>query len=360
MEKKLLIVDDEEFFLQGLKDGLSEYNNIFTTDICSSVSEAKELQEKNCYDLIISDIRMPGESGLDLFLHLNNTKFEGGFIAMTSYGTEELIRNVHELGGLEVFLKPFDFSTFSKKILDYFDLSASEDVIHSDDMNSLFQLINLEKRTVVVKIDDEFHSGIIYFENGEIIHAIYKEFEGLDAAKFIISMKKGKFSFVKNGEVVPKTIDVPFMALMMDSKISIDGLVELPEDDKEVVMDVDKLSQAIENQKYDMGEGLIATDIFSTLDGQSIAGFNTKPKACALFNQVSSFIKNALDESDFPEIGKYYAVDLVDDQMIIVLMLGDYRWGMLIDRKHVPFGMLLNILIPKMIKSFEDAKKNES
>ena len=59
MKKKLLLVDDEEFFLEGLRDGLKEFENIFTTDICFSVDEAKRLHKKNTYDLIVSDIRMP-------------------------------------------------------------------------------------------------------------------------------------------------------------------------------------------------------------------------------------------------------------------------------------------------------------
>lgn len=101
MKKKLLLVDDEKFFLEGLQDGLSEYSHLFTTDICFSVEEAKKLQKKNTYDLIVSDIRMPKKSGLDLFIYLRKKKFKGGFIAMTAYGTEDLLKNIRELGGLD-------------------------------------------------------------------------------------------------------------------------------------------------------------------------------------------------------------------------------------------------------------------
>ena len=40
MAKKLLLVDDEEFFLEGLKEGLKQHKNIFSTDICFTVDYA--------------------------------------------------------------------------------------------------------------------------------------------------------------------------------------------------------------------------------------------------------------------------------------------------------------------------------
>ncbi|MEA3490857.1 MAG: hypothetical protein U9R27_03065 [Campylobacterota bacterium] len=41
--------------------------------------------------------------------------------------------------------------------------------------------------------------------------------------------------------------------------------------------------------------------------------------------------------------------------MVIILPLGDYRWGMLINSKKVQLGMLLSIAIPNSVEAFEDA-----
>jgi len=40
---------------------------------------------------------------------------------------------------------------------------------------------------------------------------------------------------------------------------------------------------------------------------------------------------------------------------VIVLPMGDYRWGMLLNSKKVQLGMLLSIAIPNSIKAFEAA-----
>jgi len=357
MKKKLLLVDDEEFFLEGLRDGLKEFENIFTTDICFSVDEAKRLHKKNTYDLIVSDIRMPKKSGLDLFIYLRKKKFKGGFIAMTAYGTEELLKNIRELGGLDIIMKPFNLDWFKDKIMEFFAEDGVSGTIESIDLTSLLQMVNLEKKSVTIKIDYKEMTGLIYFENGEIIHAQYNEFEGLDAAKQIISLNKGKFSVVKNGDVIPKTIDVPFVALMMDAMKANDeeDLNNNNMSYKEKKMDAEKLNECIEIAKSQLGEGLLATDIFGASDGQSVAGFNPQPAASALFNKLSDFMIEALDSSGFPPMGRYYTLSLEDHKMVVVMLFGDYRWGMLIDSSKAQLGLLLNVAMPKMVKALEEA-----
>ena len=120
-------------------------------------------------------------------------------------------------------------------------------------------------------------------------------------------------------------------------------------------MNIQKLNQVIETIKRDLGEGLAATDIWTAADGVSIAGYNPQPKATALFNQMTSHLTNALEESGFPGLGKYYILDLVDNNMVVILPMGEYRWGMLIDSSKVQLGLLLNIIIPRVIDGFEEA-----
>ena len=63
----------------------------------------------------------------------------------------------------------------------------------------------------------------------------------------------------------------------------------------------------------------------------------------------------ALDGAGFPSLGRYYILDLAGDNMVIVIALGDFQWGMLIDRTKVQLGLLLNVIMPKMITAFEQA-----
>ncbi len=120
-------------------------------------------------------------------------------------------------------------------------------------------------------------------------------------------------------------------------------------------MNIKKLKGSIETIKEDLGEALLSSDIWSTADGQSIVGYNPQPKACALLNKVSRDLESSLKSSDLPELNRYYLLDLVDDKMVVVIPLADYQWAMVLDKNELQLGMLLNVVLPNMIDSFEEA-----
>jgi YesN/AraC family two-component response regulator len=218
MPKKLLLVDDEKFFLEGLKEGLSEYEDVFTTDICFSVNEAIKLNERNEYDLIITDIQMPEKSGLDLFVYLREHHFKGGVIAMTAYASEDFFKKIKKLGELNVISKPFNFTRFKDRILEFFsrDEDGVSSKINSINLTSILQIINLEKKSAVVKIEIEDNGGFLYFNKGEMVHAQFKELLGEEAAIHLIKMNRGKFSILKGEKKAPQTINTPFFVLMIN------------------------------------------------------------------------------------------------------------------------------------------------
>ena len=121
-------------------------------------------------------------------------------------------------------------------------------------------------------------------------------------------------------------------------------------------MNVKKLNHAIEVLKEDLGNALVACDIWLTGTGQSIAGFNSNPQATALFERVTEFINKALKGAGFPGLKNYYMLELEGDNVVIVMQLkGGYQWGMLVDGKKVQLGLLLNIALPNARRAFEEA-----
>ncbi len=124
-------------------------------------------------------------------------------------------------------------------------------------------------------------------------------------------------------------------------------------------MNIQKLKEAIEVQKRDLGRGLLATDIYSSSDGQSLVGYNSNPRACALFNKITEYMKVSLKESGFPPMRRFYMLDLADDKAVVVIPMGKYQWGMLLDTKEVQLGLFLNVVLPKMISAFEEAIASE-
>jgi hypothetical protein len=120
-------------------------------------------------------------------------------------------------------------------------------------------------------------------------------------------------------------------------------------------MNVTKLNEAIGLLKTNLGESLISTAIAMNIDGQSIAGFNSNPKFAALIVKIVKVVNDTVKISGIPQIGKYATFDLQDDQLLVILPLGEYIWGILLDGTKTQMGLLLNIEIPAAIDAFAEA-----
>jgi len=68
-------------------------------------------------DLIISDIRMPGFSGLAVLRHLRRADWAMPFILITAYGDDETHQEARRLGAAAVFDKPFDVDDLRTLVL---------------------------------------------------------------------------------------------------------------------------------------------------------------------------------------------------------------------------------------------------
>ena len=112
-------------------------------------------------------------------------------------------------------------------------------------------------------------------------------------------------------------------------------------------MNIQKLNEIVEDLKEDCGKGLLATDIYAAADGQPIAGYNSNPKGAALANRQRTLVNQALRESNFPELNRYFLLHLEGGLIIINMSLGDYQWGMLFDENKIQLGLLLNVIVPK-------------
>ncbi len=120
-------------------------------------------------------------------------------------------------------------------------------------------------------------------------------------------------------------------------------------------MNIQKLNEAIEILKTNLGESLISTCIAMSVDGQSIAGFNSNPKFAALIVKLVQVANDTAKKGGLPQLEKYATFDLQEDRVLVLLPLGDYVWGILLDSQKTQMGLLLNIEIPSAIEAFAEA-----
>ncbi len=102
---RILLVDDDELVLKSFARVLGE---IPGAEIVKQKSggHAARLLSTETFDLLISDIRMPGKSGLDL-LELARKRNPGLAVILTSgYPTDEIVKGCHPLGAAACIMKP--------------------------------------------------------------------------------------------------------------------------------------------------------------------------------------------------------------------------------------------------------------
>jgi DNA-binding NtrC family response regulator len=100
---KLLIIDDEESLCRLLADAFGKSGH--TVDTITSGQAAKEKIESRAYDVIISEIRMPEVTGLDLLQHARATKSRLPFILMTPVPTMSSAIEAVNLGAYRYVIK---------------------------------------------------------------------------------------------------------------------------------------------------------------------------------------------------------------------------------------------------------------
>ena len=106
MPERLLIVDDEPDMLKLLSMIIREktpYEAVTT----NNPQEALEFAKKGGFDLVITDLKMPGLDGMDLLDAVKKVDEDIPVIIITAYGTVESAMESMQKGGFDFITKPF-------------------------------------------------------------------------------------------------------------------------------------------------------------------------------------------------------------------------------------------------------------
>lgn len=102
---KILVVDDEPVILKSCKRILDTEG--YRVDGASGGREGIITMEKNAYDFVITDLKMPEVDGLTLIKWLKKSRPDIGVIIITGYPSQETIKDAIELGIIDYVPKPF-------------------------------------------------------------------------------------------------------------------------------------------------------------------------------------------------------------------------------------------------------------
>lgn len=165
----LLIVDDEEGPRQSLKIVFKGEYDIL---IAKSGEEGIELLRKNPQtDVVISDIRMTGISGIDLLAALKKIDQDIQVIMLTAYETIETARAALRLGASDYLNKPFDIPAIRSSVAGALEKRqiAKQLRVNTEKLGGLQEQIQNERiQTSMHRTQGEIYASVIHDINNPL------------------------------------------------------------------------------------------------------------------------------------------------------------------------------------------------
>lgn len=106
LDANVLVVDDEPFIRDIIQRWLTKEG--YRCSTTSSGSHALDMLTKEHFDLLISDIRMPGMNGLELLTAVKNQHADVAVIMVTAVDDRKTANRTLDLGAYGYIIKPFD------------------------------------------------------------------------------------------------------------------------------------------------------------------------------------------------------------------------------------------------------------
>ncbi len=102
---RILVIDDDEAVRESVHRILRSAG--YSVQTAASGEAGLELARGGAFDVILSDLRMPGISGVDVLRHLREMRVDSSFIVMTGFGTVDTAVESMKLGAIDFVQKPF-------------------------------------------------------------------------------------------------------------------------------------------------------------------------------------------------------------------------------------------------------------
>lgn len=101
----ILVVDDEGVIREGLRRILERAGHLVT--LALNGRQALDHMQKEMFDLVISDLKMPGMGGLEVLRLIGRLQPEIPVLIITGYSTAEMAADAVACGAFDFLSKPF-------------------------------------------------------------------------------------------------------------------------------------------------------------------------------------------------------------------------------------------------------------
>ena len=112
----ILVVDDDPHMRQGLETALKHSDVGYMVDVVSDAEAALKKIKLKKYDVVVTDLRMPGMSGLELLKKIKSESHQTEVLLITAYASVDTALEAMKNGALDYLIKPFNVDDLERAI----------------------------------------------------------------------------------------------------------------------------------------------------------------------------------------------------------------------------------------------------
>ena len=214
---RILVVDDEPHVVKSCARilELEGFEAVGITD----GAEVLPLYQRERFDLVLLDLKMPDTDGLEVLEALKEYDPGATVVIITAYGSKENVVKALRLGAREFLEKPLDTGTLLATVRRILDRKNGETVrgnLRTLSLPSIIQINCTECNQARLRIRRQGQEGNIFFANGNIVHATFGSKIGEEAVYELLTWEDGDFELEMGASSPEKSITVGWSGLLLE------------------------------------------------------------------------------------------------------------------------------------------------
>lgn len=284
--KTILVVDDDKMILRLATEALKNYGEGFNVMTALNGKQALEIMGDSSIDLVVTDLKMPVMDGYEFLSHMSRDYRNIPIIVMTGFNTPGLEKRLKQKGVLHFIEKPFEINMLREKITDVFSAS-SKGFIHGFTLANFLQAVEVEQKSITLRIKSKSRVGYLHLEDGELIDAETDNLKGEKAGIEILCWDDAHIEILGIHKR-ERTIDTSLMQILLESSKRKDEKndSEHPHEDE-----LEEAVRLAEGHHFKEAQGMMAG--FLKKEPQSYRGWLWCSRIMTSKSSIEAFLKKA-------------------------------------------------------------------
>jgi DNA-binding response OmpR family regulator/predicted regulator of Ras-like GTPase activity (Roadblock/LC7/MglB family) len=213
---RILVVEDEENLNWSIVNSLRK-DGYFVRGVMNGAEAIRILWSEE-YDVVISDLKMPGADGFELLQWIRAHRQKTRLIMVTAFGSASTRNQALEGGVVSYLEKPFDLHTLKEELRRLLQQTGFSANLDSFDLLDVIQIITMSRKSIALLVNTGLEErGVLRFQGGELIWAEYGSLRGEEAFFALAAHKNGVVIHQPWNEQITPNVTQPLSRLIFQA-----------------------------------------------------------------------------------------------------------------------------------------------